>query len=245
MTRNESRVQRAANRWVLRIIPAFITATFIFATYIVLYQICSTSPSIPVHHTLTLTHSLLSPIVRYILDHQHNPGMVAGFLILYFVFFFLMISAYIRLFISIQRDPGLVPFMNPAAATHAGVTEKLDTADYSVPTTGHSESDPDTPLNRSGAGRVRKAHGVSWAPPDTDPDSPGLELFYSKDVFVCEVDGRPKWCSSCMQWKPDRSHHSSELGRCVRKMDHLCPWVGGMVAERCTCLFCGPTIDES
>lgn len=179
------------------------------------------------YHIQALTANLENAVL-YILNHQHNTGMVAGFLILYFVFFFLMVAAYLRLFISIQRDPGLVPFMNPVApaADGSSIPEKLHTPDYSVPTTGHSESDPDTPLNR-------KSHGVSWAPPDTNPDSPGLELFYSKDVFVCEVDGRPKWCSSCKQWKPDRSHHSSELGRCVRKMDHLCPWVGGMVAERC------------
>jgi palmitoyltransferase len=57
-----------------------------------------------------------------------------------------------------------------------------------------------------------------------DPDSPGLELFYTKDVFVCEMDGKPRWCSSCANWKPDRSHHCSSSGRCILKMDHFCPW---------------------
>ena len=73
-----------------------------------------------------------------------------------------------------------------------------------------------------------------WLPADQDPDSPGLEAFYTKDVFVCEPDGRPRWCTLCWHWKPDRAHHSTDLGRCVRKMDHLCPWVGGMVSETCT-----------
>lgn len=57
-----------------------------------------------------------------------------------------------------------------------------------------------------------------------DPDSPGLELFYSKDVFTCEMDGRPRWCSQCSNWKPDRAHHCSSSGRCILKMDHFCPW---------------------
>jgi palmitoyltransferase len=35
---------------------------------------------------------------------------------------------------------------------------------------------------------------------DNDPDSPGLELFYTKDVFVCSTDGRPIWCSECCNW---------------------------------------------
>lgn len=33
--------------------------------------------------------------------------------------------------------------------------------------------------------------------PKDDPDSPGLELFYTKDVFVCELDGKPRWCHHC------------------------------------------------
>lgn len=52
----------------------------------------------------------------------------------------------------------------------------------------------------------------------------GLEEFYSKDVFVCQDDGKPPWCTSCAQFKTDRAHHCRELGRCVRKMDHFCPW---------------------
>lgn len=68
---------------------------------------------------------------------------------------------------------------------------------------------------------------------DPNPDSPGLEHFYTKDAFICENDGRPKWCSECCNWKPDRAHHSSEINRCVIRMDHYCPWVGGMIGENC------------
>lgn len=64
-----------------------------------------------------------------------------------------------------------------------------------------------------------------------DPDSPGLELFYTKDVFTCQVDGHPSWCSSCCNWKPDRAHHCSSAGRCIYKMDHFCPWIGGPIGE--------------
>lgn len=55
-------------------------------------------------------------------------------------------------------------------------------------------------------------------------DSAGLESFYTKDVFVCQEDGRPSYCSSCCQFKTDRAHHCREVDRCVRKMDHFCPW---------------------
>ncbi|KAI5796320.1 DHHC palmitoyltransferase-domain-containing protein [Peziza echinospora] len=58
-----------------------------------------------------------------------------------------------------------------------------------------------------------------------------LQEFYEMDAFICESDGLPKWCFHCNCWKPDRSHHCGEIGRCVRKMDHFCPWVGGVVSE--------------
>lgn len=52
----------------------------------------------------------------------------------------------------------------------------------------------------------------------------GLESFYTKDVFICQPDGRPSYCSTCCQFKTDRAHHCREVDRCVRKMDHFCPW---------------------
>ncbi|KAL9099847.1 MAG: hypothetical protein Q9163_004710 [Psora crenata] len=73
--------------------------------------------------------------------------------------------------------------------------------------------------------------------PNANPNSqmyekhPGLQDFYSRDVFICQGDGRPIWCSNCQNWKPDRAHHCREVDRCVRKMDHFCPWVGGVVSE--------------
>ncbi|KAM3499729.1 hypothetical protein MY10362_007033 [Beauveria mimosiformis] len=127
-----------------------------------------------------------------------------------------MIAAYLRTFVAVVRDPGLVPLVNGQAD---------DTNEKQPP------PPPPRRRRRRRRGDEPDVEAQSWTPVDMNPDSPGLENFYSKDVFVCEADGRPKWCSGCRQWKPDRAHHSSEIGRCVRKMDHLCPWVGGMVSE--------------
>lgn len=51
------------------------------------------------------------------------------------------------------------------------------------------------------------------------------------DAYICDYEGMPLWCDKCHNWKPDRAHHCKELGRCVRKMDHYCPWAGGIIAE--------------
>ncbi|VDM27820.1 unnamed protein product [Hydatigera taeniaeformis] len=38
-------------------------------------------------------------------------------------------------------------------------------------------------------------------------------------------------CPKCLCIKPDRAHHCSCCRRCVRKMDHHCPWVNNCVGE--------------
>ncbi|XP_053287640.1 palmitoyltransferase ZDHHC3-A isoform X1 [Pleuronectes platessa] len=38
-------------------------------------------------------------------------------------------------------------------------------------------------------------------------------------------------CPKCSSIKPDRAHHCSVCKRCIRKMDHHCPWVNNCVGE--------------
>lgn len=68
---------------------------------------------------------------------------------------------------------------------------------------------------------------------DTETEvASGLDDFWTRDVFLCDGKGWPLWCVHCNTWKPDRAHHSQDCGRCTLKMDHFCPWVGGVVGER-------------
>lgn len=141
----------------------------------------------------------------YYLRYRGRPGTAITLLVLLFVFLVLVICTYTRLILVIVYNPGLVPREEAAAAQREVRQRKGDI----------------------------EAQRYDEGGRDNDPNSPGLERFYSKDVFVCENDGLPRWCSSCRIWKPDRAHHSSEIDRCVRKMDHYCPWVGGIISETC------------
>ncbi|XP_055311871.1 palmitoyltransferase ZDHHC3 [Sitodiplosis mosellana] len=38
-------------------------------------------------------------------------------------------------------------------------------------------------------------------------------------------------CPKCCSIKPERAHHCSVCQRCIRKMDHHCPWVNNCVGE--------------
>ena len=142
------------------------------------------------------------------------------FLVLYFVFFILALGSYIRTLWVVKTHPGYVP-LHPSSRG-ARVLQRRARRRHTVASAfsrRYEEADEEADLG--------------YTMPDHNPDSPGLESFYSRDIFVCEGDGRPKWCHDCGQWKPDRASHSREIDRCVRKMDHFCPWVGGMVAENC------------
>ncbi|KAI0843854.1 palmitoyltransferase PFA5 [Daldinia vernicosa] len=146
---------------------------------------------------------------NYLIGKRGEVGAAIAILVLYFILLLLMVGTYLRTILTVLLDPGVVP-LGP------GVIERKKAA-------------------RDRRRRRRQEPDLEslpyYAGPDLNPDSPGLEEFYTKDVFICENDGRPKWCSECSTWKADRVHHSSEIDRCVYRMDHYCPWVGGMIGE--------------
>lgn len=149
-------------------------------------------------------------IVNYLLKGERpRPGIAGALLAIYFVLFLLLTITYGRLFYIVTLDPGYLP-LGPAAKKFnhdekRPRSKKL--ANRTDENLGHEYTSSEAAIER-----------------DENVDSPGLELFYTKKIFVCSQDGRPRWCSECANWKPDRTHHCSDVGRCVYKMDHYCPW---------------------
>lgn len=144
---------------------------------------------------------------------HHDEGAAIPILVIYFVLFLLMATSFFRLVYITVLDPPYVP-LGPGAIKQLNVAKKRK---------------PVTKSEEEGIGGGE--YDTEAAASKDDPDSPGLELFYTKDVFVAEMDGKPRWCNHCLNWKPDRAHHCSSSGRCISKMDHFCPWVGGPVGE--------------
>lgn len=70
------------------------------------------------------------------------------------------------------------------------------------------------------------------APPSPPPRPAGLPR-----IFACDSKGFPLWCSQCQSVKPDRVHHSSDLQKCVPRLDHHCAWLGATIGARNYRLF--------
>ncbi|KAI0138040.1 zf-DHHC-domain-containing protein [Hypoxylon sp. NC0597] len=172
-----------------------------------------TTRTIPVFLVAAVSYATFVVVGRvcstYLINKRGEVGAAIGILILYFIFLLLMVATYLRTVLTVLLDPGVVP-LGPLAVERRKIARDNRKR-------GHQGNDLESQ--------------PYYGDPDSNPDSPGLEQFYTKDVFVCENDGRPKWCSECCNWKPDRAHHSSEINRCVLRMDHYCPWAGGMIGE--------------
>ncbi|KAF2251386.1 zf-DHHC-domain-containing protein [Trematosphaeria pertusa] len=67
--------------------------------------------------------------------------------------------------------------------------------------------------------------------PSSEKQEASQKYFEKYDAFIADYDGDPLWCNKCHNFKPDRTHHCRELNRCVRRMDHYCPWAGGIISE--------------
>ncbi|KAG5291858.1 palmitoyltransferase pfa5 [Histoplasma ohiense] len=200
---------KAANLAVSRVIPVLLGLILIYTCW-------------------TFTRSLC---IEYLLDSttsSRNPriGVTIGLLVAFYILLIALLVSYLRLLVALIWNPDYIP-RGPQ------YVESLVEAKSSK---RRSKSRRRRAQNSNKGSKDEEWHGLGAAfrrPAEIayPVGASGLEAFYLKDVFVCKEDGRPAWCSTCYQFKADRAHHCREVGRCIRKMDHFCPWVGGVVSE--------------
>jgi palmitoyltransferase len=129
-------------------------------------------------------------LVNYLLVQHKNKAAAIPILVVYFLLFILMTVCFIRLVHITVTDPPYVP-LGSAALRDREVHKKGGRAALKTDEIAMGEYKP---------GGDSGSTSPEFKGPDSDPDSPGLELFYTKDVYVCSTDGRPIWCSECCNW---------------------------------------------
>ncbi|KAK5013321.1 palmitoyltransferase pfa5, partial [Cryomyces antarcticus] len=169
-------------------------------------------------------HYFLSPPPSTALPPKRTGACIAV-VVLHFAFLLPVLVTYARLFQTVIADSGYIPQGSRAAAAfetqnpEPSEPHKTTTASCAPTTVGekpqrssHAKGRPSRPqhtaLDYEG---ILKGY---LSPP------PGLERFYRRDVFVCDERGLPIYCTTCRNFKPDRTHHCREVGR-----------VGGVVSE--------------
>ncbi|PWW78939.1 hypothetical protein C7212DRAFT_275251 [Tuber magnatum] len=258
--------KHALNRWISYTMPVIIAGLVGFATWVFVALVC----------------------VNHLLIRQERKGTAITLLVIYFLLFLLVSSAYLRVVWAVSISPGFVTKQSTDSENEKflGSVESCSDAEIGLggvqaegwrrgeeavhppepmtiagnPPENVAESLPDAPQSGSAKGAPRPTlspahpnpslqssagHGPSpenalgsrpystYGPPrpQTSAGYQNLDEWFQRDAFVCENDGLPRWCVHCQLWKPDRSHHCSELQRCLWRMDHFCPWVGGVIAE--------------
>ncbi|EEH21677.2 hypothetical protein PABG_03893 [Paracoccidioides brasiliensis Pb03] len=199
--------QKAANRAVARVIPVILGLIIIYACWVFTKSLC----------------------IDYLLQSKaRNPrnAVSIGLLVAFYILLIGLLVSYLRLLAALIWNLDYVP-RGPQYAESQATAESSKGKSVSRKRRQSIFSRSKTDEEWHDLGEVTGNHGKSAYPFDAS----GLEAFYLKDVYVCKEDGKPPWCSTCQQFKSDRVHHCREIGRCVRKMDHFCPWVGGVVSE--------------
>lgn len=167
-------------------------------------------------------HYLLKPPASI---HAPRHGAAIAVLVLYFLLFLLIAVTYFHLLYTVMAQPGYVERSELWLRKQEGKGSASREKHRSRRRPSEKDSSMDNDLEATAYTETNAIGDPS------NEERPSLQDFFKHDVFTCQGDGRPTWCSTCLNWKPDRAHHCREVDRCVRKMDHFCPWVGGVVSE--------------
>lgn len=196
----------------------------------------------------TAVDYLIYPLPSY--NRQPRVGAGVAILVLYYLLLIPLLTTYLHLLYHVMFNPGYLPLgaerLQEIAAVQASKPswKRLAWPRGSANTRQSEKVDVSSDLERG-------SNGLSGS--DLQGEQLPWDTFYKKEVFVCQEDGRPAYCSKCCHFKTDRGHHCREIDRCVRKMDHFCPWyvtpvpfdlllltghrVGGVVSETSFKLF--------
>lgn len=140
------------------------------------------------------------------------------------------------------KPPGKVKLFDLEKYVRTGniLTEKLNDNSM-VCTTDASLNDTITRIGSSltigedekaGRGDNNNNNDININDTSSEKENEGFSFIDPPEIFFCDSEGLPFWCSTCKSIKSLRSHHSSWYNTCVPKFDHFCVWIGDLIGYR-------------
>jgi palmitoyltransferase len=230
---------KTANVWVARVIPLILFGIIGYSSWVFTRLIGGESQRN--RFRCTCLRCAVNYLINPSPDDFVKPraGLGAALITIYYILLFSVLVCYLRLIHVIVVDPGFVDRGRRWNVRQKKDLEK-DRHGHKRPRTPRSSTsrrhgDPPpwtgTPQSVSSETGGTQYTGSRLDRPNEQMEA-GLEDWWTKEVFVCQYDGVPAWCSTCLNFKPDRAHHCREVQRCVRKMDHFCPWYVNLAIRR-------------
>ncbi|EXJ66023.1 uncharacterized protein A1O5_10637 [Cladophialophora psammophila CBS 110553] len=201
-TMRPGEANKRGNVVTARIVPIFLLGIIGYSSWVLTDLVC-------LKYLINPPRSLLV---------RREAGSAIAILVIFYLLLLGALTCFGRLIQTILTNPGLVPRGEQYWIEKERRRRKERSASHKEEALEYDSTEGYTPRH------LRRRQ---------DKEAQGFHTqdFWHKDVFVCGWDGRPPFCSTCYNYKLDRAHHCRELGRCVLKMDHFCPWVGGIVSE--------------
>ena len=175
---------------------------------------------------MDIVHYLLKPRIP---ASNSRPRTAAAILTVYCILFLLLATTFFRLLYVVINNPGFVPrgsqyYENQTRSRGRRKDHRHKTEHYD------EKAQADSARGSTTAQSTRGGNVPHIIPQAALSDTTMLQQILDQDIYTCEGDGKPTWCSTCYNYKPSRAHHCREVGRCVYKMDHFCPWAGGIIS---------------
>lgn len=214
---------KAVNIWTARVIPVILIGIVGYVTWVVIVLVCGQQRRCYGWHQMANISTVDYLLEAHGTSNARRPSTAIAIIVVYSILLLLLAFSYLRLLYTVASNPGFVP---RGPQWHANQTPKQRSHRRSARKMAGLELEKTNgrPTPATGSDGYTLAGGLPISVAAIGQEPSNLHKIHTKEVFSCEGDGRPIWCSTCLNFKPDRAHHCREVGRCVRKMDHFCPW---------------------
>ena len=196
---------KAANVWTARIIPLILIGIVGYVSWVVVVLLSGGNCQHFEWIDPRLTYAVDYLLKGSSSSHGQRRGTAVTVIVLYCILLLVLATTFLRLIYTVTTNPGYVPrgarwYANKEKEQGFRSSPKKrrrDSKYRTEKTIGAPE------INEGAYSNLTYVDGPPIEEFSGSEETSNLREFYVKDAFICEGDGRPVWCSTCLNFKPD------------------------------------------